>query len=304
MSVSILGYKGAGCDPVTFDYPLGNGYRWYRPGWMSFNASDSFSPFGFGGINPYAYCALDPINRTDPSGHVSWGGLLDALDLVTQDIRHTPSLESGDHPMGVQRAHSAPSGIDTSERIPAVDARRTFYGEAYAPVAKKARLDDQPGPSGRAQERRNAPNASPQIGWDIHAQANINVLHGRLDRLESQLAELRNPLHLEAPPHTARTLTLSVYNARQVLNGIMSDSDGLTAGLNNSMQPILAAHPDAEARLWGDSWGTDPAANAERIRTNLGALHDRRGEIEIHIINAENLLSSLGQNFSTTWFKF
>jgi hypothetical protein len=38
---------------------------------MCFLSPDSESPFGSGGINPYAYCAGDPVNRIDPDGH-SW----------------------------------------------------------------------------------------------------------------------------------------------------------------------------------------------------------------------------------------
>ncbi|ANN67452.1 hypothetical protein BAU06_15110 [Bordetella bronchialis] len=37
---------------------------------MRFNAPDFYSPFGPGGINSYAYCAADPVNRIDPSGHM------------------------------------------------------------------------------------------------------------------------------------------------------------------------------------------------------------------------------------------
>ncbi|MCY1190730.1 hypothetical protein D9M71_225120 [compost metagenome] len=44
---------------------------------MRFQAQDSFSPFGVGGLNGYAYCAGDPVNRVDPSGHsFDVGGLL------------------------------------------------------------------------------------------------------------------------------------------------------------------------------------------------------------------------------------
>lgn len=36
---------------------------------MRFNSPDSWSPFGEGGLNYYAYCMGDPVNRTDPTGH-------------------------------------------------------------------------------------------------------------------------------------------------------------------------------------------------------------------------------------------
>ncbi|ANN67448.1 hypothetical protein BAU06_15090 [Bordetella bronchialis] len=37
---------------------------------MRFNAADELSPFGLGGINAYTYCAGDPVNHSDPSGHI------------------------------------------------------------------------------------------------------------------------------------------------------------------------------------------------------------------------------------------
>lgn len=66
------GFNGERADPVSGSYHLGNGYRAYNPVLMRFNCPDSLSPFGAGGINPYAYCAGDPVNFTDPSGHLSW----------------------------------------------------------------------------------------------------------------------------------------------------------------------------------------------------------------------------------------
>lgn len=57
-------------DPVTGHYLLGNGYRAFNPVLMRFNSADSLSPFGEGGLNAYAYCFSNPINRVDPSGHL------------------------------------------------------------------------------------------------------------------------------------------------------------------------------------------------------------------------------------------
>lgn len=67
------GFNGERSDPISGSYHLGNGYRTYNPVLMRFNCPDSQSPFGDGGINPYAYCTGDPINFTDPSGHMSTG---------------------------------------------------------------------------------------------------------------------------------------------------------------------------------------------------------------------------------------
>ncbi|KQB53361.1 hypothetical protein AQS70_10670 [Pseudomonas endophytica] len=68
---SLLGFNGEACDPLTGHYLLGNGHRGYNPVLMRFNSPDALSPFGKGGINAYAYCAGDPVNRSDPSGRFS-----------------------------------------------------------------------------------------------------------------------------------------------------------------------------------------------------------------------------------------
>jgi len=78
------GFNGERLDPVSQTYHLGNGYRTYNPVLMRFNAPDSWSPFGAGGLNPYAYCEGDPINRADPSGHMSARmGVTLGLDIVS-----------------------------------------------------------------------------------------------------------------------------------------------------------------------------------------------------------------------------
>ena len=77
-----LGFNGEVRDPQSGWYLLGQGYRAYNPTLMRFHSPDSLSPFGAGGINPYAYCAGDPINFVDPTGHanrgVNWMGVLGA----------------------------------------------------------------------------------------------------------------------------------------------------------------------------------------------------------------------------------
>lgn len=69
-----LGYNGVRLESITGHYLLGNGYRAYNPVLMRLNSPDNLSPFGRGGINAYGYCGADPVNRVDPSGHISGPG--------------------------------------------------------------------------------------------------------------------------------------------------------------------------------------------------------------------------------------
>ncbi|MBF8693590.1 MULTISPECIES: RHS repeat-associated core domain-containing protein [Pseudomonas] len=61
-------FTGQSWLPAAIGYLLGNGHRLFNPELMRFYSVDSLSPFGKGGINAYAYCSNDPINRSDPSG--------------------------------------------------------------------------------------------------------------------------------------------------------------------------------------------------------------------------------------------
>ncbi|MEX5688830.1 MULTISPECIES: RHS repeat-associated core domain-containing protein [Pseudomonas] len=70
--LSLLGFNGEQPDPVTGCYLLGNGYRAFNPVLMRFNSPDSWSPFGMGGLNAYAYCGGEPILRRDSTGHFSF----------------------------------------------------------------------------------------------------------------------------------------------------------------------------------------------------------------------------------------
>lgn len=68
---NLLGFNGERVDPFTGHYLLGNGYRSFNPVLMRFNSPDRHSPFGEGGLNAYAYCLGDPVNREDSTGRSS-----------------------------------------------------------------------------------------------------------------------------------------------------------------------------------------------------------------------------------------
>jgi RHS repeat-associated protein len=67
--VSRLGFNG-GLREAFHWYFLGNGYRVYNPRLMRFHSPDSWSPFGAGGLNAYMYCLGNPVNASDPTGHM------------------------------------------------------------------------------------------------------------------------------------------------------------------------------------------------------------------------------------------
>ena len=84
----LTGFNGECWESVSHGYLLGNGYRLYSPILRRFLSVDSYSPFGEGGLNTYTYCAGDPVNRIDPSGHkFSVTGGLKAVGLMKRTGR-------------------------------------------------------------------------------------------------------------------------------------------------------------------------------------------------------------------------
>lgn len=92
--LSLLGFNGERPDPVTGHYLLGNGYRAFNPVLMRFNSPDSWSPFGKGGLNAYAYCLGDPMNQTDPTGHGLISNVLPVVPAVQTRIYETVQVEA------------------------------------------------------------------------------------------------------------------------------------------------------------------------------------------------------------------
>ncbi|MBI6918667.1 MULTISPECIES: RHS repeat-associated core domain-containing protein [Pseudomonas] len=83
---TLLAFTGQPVDPLTGCYHLGNGRRIYNPVLMRFQSPDSFSPFSIGGLNTYAYCGDDPVNRVDPSG-ASWlSKLISGVSMISSSV--------------------------------------------------------------------------------------------------------------------------------------------------------------------------------------------------------------------------
>lgn len=100
-SHSMPGFSGEVADPLTGHFLSGNGYRAFNPVLMRFNSADNLSPFAAGGINAYAYCRGDPVNRQDPDGHIGriaqrhLGVRVKSLLKIKAPARATPSQSFG-----------------------------------------------------------------------------------------------------------------------------------------------------------------------------------------------------------------
>ncbi|MBA1232439.1 RHS repeat-associated core domain-containing protein [Pseudomonas viridiflava] len=136
---ALMGFNGEHCDPVTGHYLLGNGYRAFNPELMRFNSPDSLSPFGKGGVNTYAYCGMDPVNKVDPTGHASgWARVRSLLaKIVGRSSRHRGKMidrlshvgeSSARVSSGVARARSLPDLRPSSDEFNQLKTLIGFHG--------------------------------------------------------------------------------------------------------------------------------------------------------------------------------
>ncbi|MCL6700746.1 RHS repeat-associated core domain-containing protein [Pseudomonas sp. T1.Ur] len=114
--LSLLGFNGERPDPVTGHYLLGNGYRAFNPVLMRFNSPDSWSPFGEGGLNAYAY-SIDPLNFLDLTGHTPQPikNLFKVLPGVTRTITRTRAVSKMN--VGAQKLAVQPGKMENIRPI-------------------------------------------------------------------------------------------------------------------------------------------------------------------------------------------
>ncbi len=119
------GFNGERLDPVTGHYLLGNGYRAFNPVLMRFNSPDSLSPFGEGGLNAYAYCVGDPVNRADPSGHLpNWSKVvLRRLGLIKKPA--SPPVQPRSRSSSTSSSTSSSSISSTSTSSSSISSTST-----------------------------------------------------------------------------------------------------------------------------------------------------------------------------------
>ncbi|WP_160104939.1 RHS repeat-associated core domain-containing protein [Pseudomonas izuensis] len=175
--LSLLGFNGERPDPVTGWYLLGNGYRPFNPVLMCFTSPDSWSPFGGGGLNAYAYCVGDPVNQNDPTGHtpVLLKRFLRSIGLMSPPTQTSPNVFSRAegqfrNPMA-RSLHPHPNS-----KTPAWTTQDRL---AFAGTEARA-VDAADLPSPLTAPPSSSPNTSPQLYR--RARSNANVYDARTSR--------------------------------------------------------------------------------------------------------------------------
>lgn len=130
---SSLGFNGQWAEALANLYFLGAGRRGYSTVLMRFLSSDRASPFGTGGINPYAYCEGDPVNYHDNSGlnrRPSIRRHWMSPSFVEGGLQNKGRADARPYQVG-QRRHSF-NGFDRpeSKSLVGFHASRTEYAEA------------------------------------------------------------------------------------------------------------------------------------------------------------------------------
>ncbi|WP_413792982.1 MULTISPECIES: RHS repeat-associated core domain-containing protein [unclassified Pseudomonas] len=150
--LSLLGFNGERPDPVTGHYLLGNGYRAFNPVLMRFNSPDSWSPFGEGGLNAYAYCGGDPRNWKDSTGHTRIFPLFKALSEyrtakanlnIPQTSEKFPKPVVTDPKNLVNKSLAAKNKKSWTERVRYAELKELSklieQNEARLPISEKAK---------------------------------------------------------------------------------------------------------------------------------------------------------------------
>ncbi len=117
----VLGFCGLPRSSLTGQYLCGNGHRSYSPVLMRFLSADRCSPFDEGGLNTYAYCSGDPINRIDLDGQ-SWRtffGAGSSAVTATGAIVRTARNEA----LRLQHRHRTSRGLPSTYAEPPLSSR-------------------------------------------------------------------------------------------------------------------------------------------------------------------------------------
>lgn len=267
-------YTGARMEPGTGAYALGR--RLYSPLLRRFLNPDPVSPFESGGLNRYAYCGGDPVNRTDPNGNTWRTWLTSILGLSAPPVRTAGGSSGLPHP---------PAGDTTADAVtsPALLASAVSgIADTIAPVVA---------PGSIASRTTRAPKAGGVFGWASlgsgHAPGGLTSLDNvplggvaveqrqdyrrtthtfsngdhRIDNYEGRAALLEQvPARLAAAPSDFRAHWRSIPNARGGTNYV-ADSETSLEEVFPLVQSIGASGDTRRIILLAGAHGSNDGIN-------------------------------------------
>ena len=181
------GFNGESQDTITCGYLLGRGYRLYNPALRRFVGADSLSPFAEGGLNAYAYCEGDPVNRCDPSGHAfSWSGMLKALGLkrkTGQTQLHKDQLSA-----------ALRKNVQLEREVGQLKAANQRLQEDLVDVQRMTQLNNEMRKAYRDEWRQLVRTAAPDLAYDIISQADIDIFKGAVHAIWQRPSDLQSTL--------------------------------------------------------------------------------------------------------------
>lgn len=252
---NVPGFNGEQPDPVTGHYLLGNGYRAYNPLLMRFNSPDSLSPFGKGGLNAYAYCAGDPVNRSDPTGHFSFITSVDDLaNLFTLATSQARQLAT--NPVAALASVSRP--ITRAQRL-AERASKLSTGKAVARQRLSAQIPTSSNPQLRTLPASRVPEIIP-FKYPTHSETS------------SALIKLNDP----------KAMALGIYGRGK-----------LSLPAFNQASRQAQKDPSSLASVWGRAFVPDMAAILRRRQSVARALEDSVFDLQVHLTDNVNVLSDI-----------
>lgn len=229
MTICVIGFNNERLDPVSEVYHLGNGYRIFSKTLLRFNSPDSWSPCGQGGINPYAYCAGEPINHIDPTGHISWqAGIGIGLGIIGM----LGAVFTGG--ASVAAAGSIATAISSASLMTLIMGASTLVSDVSGIAS--ATLQD------------SAPEASCTLGWisltsGLVALTEISILRTIDKRVMKSVNNLGNSAMRE--PRSGHTVEQGIYYYNDVYKNNMRlniVAHGLKKGNKAVIQSLNGDH--------------------------------------------------------------
>lgn len=207
---------------LTSLYPLGRGYRTFSPRLMRFLSPDSISPFGEGGINCYAYCSSDPINFTDPSGHMKssvTASLRPRQAEITKLIKDSQQLNKS-HQQSTTRKTALDKKLKNSnESYDLVDI--TYGIGSLDSSGRKAKINPRTLKEAEAKKAKIIneivsfkDNIAEEIKIQTRLKKSLDGINSQLDKYEAELGTSRFNAAFEAAQASLAAEATSVRSAK------------------------------------------------------------------------------------------